>query len=131
MSQEHTILLDSTVLIDVLRNRKQMRAWLLQQANTGRVLATSTICTAEVFGGLRPGEERATRALLTSIDSIDVSPSIAELAGTLKAALRSRGQTRSIMDMIVAATALERDLPLATDNRKDFVFPGLTLFPLP
>jgi predicted nucleic acid-binding protein len=33
--------------------------------------------------------------------------------------------------MIVAATAMENGFPVATDNRKDFQIPGLTLFPLP
>jgi predicted nucleic acid-binding protein len=33
--------------------------------------------------------------------------------------------------MIIAATALESDVPIATDNRKDFQLPGLTLLPLP
>jgi predicted nucleic acid-binding protein len=33
--------------------------------------------------------------------------------------------------MIVAATALENAFPVATDNRKDFQIPGLSLIPLP
>jgi predicted nucleic acid-binding protein len=93
-------------------------------------LATSTICIAEIYGGLRPGEDQATRAFLSGLDMIPVSAVIAERAGELKATFRRQGQTRSITDMIVAATALENGLPVATDNRKDFQVPGLSLFPL-
>jgi len=124
------IILDTTVLIDALRNRNQRRALLAGLVVSGQELATSTICVAEVYGGLRPGEELATRAFLSGVDMVPVSPAIAERAGELKAAFRRQGQTRSITDMIVAATALENGLPVATDNRKDFQVPGLSLFPL-
>jgi predicted nucleic acid-binding protein len=129
MSQQ--IILDTTVLIDALRNRNQRRALLASLVVSGHELATSTICSAEIYGGLRPGEEQATRAFLSGLDMVPVSAAIAERAGELKATLRRQGHTRSITDMIVAATALENGLPVATDNRKHFQVPGLSLIPLP
>jgi len=131
MSQSHALLLDTTVLVDALRNRNRRRAMLAGLVASGLELATSTVSIAEVYGGLRPGEEQATRALLAVIDWFPVYASIAERAGQLKAAFRRQGQTRSITDMIVAATALENGFPVATDNLKDFQVPGLALFPLP
>jgi predicted nucleic acid-binding protein len=125
------IVLDTTVLIDVLRNRNHRRAFLAGLAASGQELLTSTICIAEVYSGLRPGEELATQAFLSALECIPVSAAIAERAGKMKADLRRQGQTRSITDMIVAATALENGLPVATDNRKHFEIPGLTLLPLP
>ena len=131
MSLPQQIVLDTTVLIDALRNRNQRRAFLAGLAASGQELITSTICVAEVYGGLRPGEEQATQAFLATLEWIPVSPAIAERAGRMKADLRQQGQTRSITDTIVAATALESGLSIATDNRKDFQFPGLTLLLLP
>ena len=131
MSPTSRILLDTTVVIDTLRNRNQRRQLLATLAASGQSLATSTITVAEVYGGIRPGEEQATRALLVNLDWIPVSPEVAERAGLLKANLRSQGQTRSITDMLVAATALEFGLTVATDNRRDFQIPGLVLYPLP
>jgi predicted nucleic acid-binding protein len=118
-------------LIDALRNRNQRRRLLAGLVASGHVLATSTVNIAEVFAGLRPGEEQATRAFLACLDLFPVSAAIAESAGQLKAAFRREGHKRSILDMMVAATALENGFPLATDNRKDFQVPGLALFPLP
>ena len=131
MSQPPQIVLDTTVLIDALRNRNQRRAFLAGLAASGQELVTSTICVAEVYGGLRPGEEQVTQAFLAVLEWIPVSPAIAERAGKMKADLRRQGQTRSITDMIVAATALESGIAVATDNRKDFQIPGLALLPLP
>ena len=131
MSRPPQIILDTTVLIDALRNRNQRRALLAGLVASGQDLATSAMCIAEVYSGLRPGEEHATQAFLAGIDWIPVTPAIAMRAGNLKATLRRQGFTRSINDMIVAATALENGLPVATDNSKDFQISGLALFPLP
>ena len=97
----------------------------------GHSLATSTITIAEIFSGLRPVEEPGTRALLDTLDKFPVSAEIAENAGRLMALLRSQGQTRSITDMFIAATAVEYGFTLATDNVRDFQMQGLALYPLP
>ena len=116
MSQPPQIVLDTTVLIDALRNRKERRGLLARLVSSGQELATSTVSIAEVIGGLRLGEEQATQSLLASVEWIPVSATIAE---------------RAITDMIVAATALESGSPVATDNSKDFQVPGLVLLQLP
>ena len=131
IDESSTVLLDTTVLIDALRGRNQRRSHLANMTASGKALVTSTICIAEIYGGLRPGEEVWTRDFLETLEWLAVSGEIAELAGELKSNLRRQGQTRSITDMIVAATALERGFSLATDNRKDFQISGLMLYPLP
>lgn len=125
------LLLDTTVLIDALRNRNQRRRLLAALLGAGHTLATSTINVAEIYGGLRPGEEQATGSLLAGLQILDVSNPIAVRAGGLQSEYRRRGQTRSLADMLVAATALEHGLQLLTDNGRDFKVAGLTLFPLP
>jgi len=131
MSAAASILLDTTVLIDTLRNRNQRRSFLAGLVTAGHTLSTSTINVAEVYGGLRPGEEQVTSAFLASLQLMPVSASIAELAGKLQADFRRQGQTRSIADMLVAATAMEAGISVATDNARDFQIAGLVLFPLP
>lgn len=124
------VLLDTTVVIDALRNRNQRRRFLASLINARLRLVTSMITIAEVYGGLGLGEEQVTRSLLSDLDWLPVSATIAQRAGELRAALRRQGQTRSITDMIIAATALELGFSVATDNHKDFSIPGLMLYPL-
>jgi predicted nucleic acid-binding protein len=126
-----TLLLDTTVLIDALRNRNQRRRFLAGLLGAGHALMASAINVAEVYGGLRPGEEQATATFLAGLRILEVSNAIAVRAGSLQSEYRRRGQTRSLADMLVAATALEHDLQLLTDNARDFKVPGLMLFPLP
>ena len=56
---------------------------------------------------------------------------IARRAGMLKQHWAMKGRTFSLPDMMVAATALEHDLPLITENRKDFQIHGLRFYSIP
>ena len=125
------LLLDTTVLIDVLRNRNRRRAWLEQLVVSGKTLAISVITIAEIHSGLRPGEETSTKAQLANLEWIPVSAAIAERAGVMKCASARQGETHNILDLMIAATAMERGCPLATDNQRHFQFPGVTLIPIP
>ena len=127
----NALLLDTTVVIDILRNRNQRRAWVEQFVLAGGALAISVISIAEVYAGLRAGEEPATRALLANLEWLAISPAIAERAGFLKAGESRQGRTHSLLDMMIAATAIEYECPLATDNQRHFQIPEVRLVPLP
>jgi len=123
------LLLDTTVLLDVLRARQNRRSLLAELVAAGHLLATAAINIAEVYAGMRPGEEARTEAFLSSLDCYPITGAIARRAGALKSAWARKGRAVSLADMMVAATALEYSLALMTDNRKDFPLPELTLYP--
>ncbi|GEC17162.1 type II toxin-antitoxin system VapC family toxin [Nitrobacter winogradskyi] len=60
--------------------------------------------------------------------TLPIDPAIAERWGDLMAQARQNGFVLSVMDGFFAATALDRQLVLATRNTKDFVPLGLPLF---
>jgi predicted nucleic acid-binding protein len=123
------LLLDTSVLIDVLRNRGNRRDLLAGFVEQGHTLATSAINVAEIYAGMRPHEAAETDRLLRSIESYPTTGAIARHAGMLKFAYSQKGKTLTLADMIVAATALAHGCSLMTDNRKDFPLPELTLAP--
>ena len=125
------LLLDTTVLLDVLRARQNRRSLLAELVAGGHLLATATINVGEIYAGMRVGEEKRTEAFLSSLDCYPITAAIARRAGSLKSAWAQKGKTLSLADMIVAATALEHGLALMTDNRKDFPLPELKFYPLP
>jgi predicted nucleic acid-binding protein len=92
------------------------------------LLATSTVNMAELYAGMRQGEEQKTSALIRALDLFPVTEQIAELAGKLKYPWAIRGRTVRLIDMIVAATAPENDSVLITDKRKDFSVDGLRFY---
>jgi predicted nucleic acid-binding protein len=125
------ILLDTTILIDVLRARQHRRALLADLVAAGHILATATINIGEVYAGMRSAEAAKTDAFLSSLDSYPLTVAVARRAGSIKNQWALKGRTLTLADMIVAATALEHGLTLMTDNRKDFPLPELKFHSLP
>lgn len=125
------LLLDTTVLIDVLRSRKARRELLGHLTEEGHQLATTALNVVEVYMGIRPGEEQATDFFFSALECYDLDAYSAKEAGLLKNAWAKKGKTISLQDAIVAAIAIERGCTLLTDNRKDFPMPELDLYRLP
>jgi predicted nucleic acid-binding protein len=111
------LLLDTTVLLDVLRARQNRRSLLAELVAGGHILATAAINIGEVYSGMRYGEEARTETFLSSLHCYPITGAVARRAGSLKSAWAQKGKTLSLADMIVAATALEHGLSLLTDNR--------------
>ena len=125
-----TFLLDTSVLIDVLLARNDRRALLANLIGQGHILSTTAINVAEVYAGMRPPEKPATESVIKHLQSFPIPATIGQRAGELKSAFAREGRTLDLLDMLVAAAALEHSLTLMTDNRKDFPVPGLALYPM-
>jgi len=125
------LLLDTSVLIDVLRARHGRRELLAELARSGHSLATTALNVAEVFAGMRPEEQVQTEAFLDALDCYPLTRMGGRLAGELKNKWARKGRTLTLADAIVAAVALEHECRLMTDNRKDFPMPELHQYPLP
>jgi len=125
------LLLDSSVLIDVLRGRRGRPAWLRQLVLDGHSLETSALNVAEVRAGMRPGEEVRTQGLLGALRCHPVTVKAGEKAGDFRNHWARRGRTLSLADAVVAAVTVEQGCTLVTDNRRDFPMPEVRLFDLP
>src|ERR1035441_8189599 len=84
-----TYLLDTSVIIDAIndkKGRRQLLSGLIEQGNT---LACCPINITEVFAGLRPQEEQNTKAFLRTLELYPLTWPVAEVAGLLKRDHRS------------------------------------------
>lgn len=114
---------DSTVLVDFLRGRPEAQRYLGALASAPRC---SEVTRVEILRGVRSGERSPAVRLLAACEWIPVGTTIATRAGELGRRFRSSHPGVGIVDLIVAATALELDAELATSNVKHFpMFPGL------
>ena len=126
-----TLLLDTSVLIDVLRDKGNRRVLLTDLVVAGHSLATTTMNFAEVYAGMRPEEGPRTEAFLGHLTCFPITVSIARIAGSLKRQWAGKGRTLALADMIIAASALEHGCTLMTDNRKHFTALKVPLYPQP
>jgi len=122
-------LLDSNILILHLRERPEITA-LLTQWGTEGALYISVATRTEIVAGMRPHEKERTLELLDSLENLPVDEAIADRAGRLIYRYARQGVQLSFADALIAATALEHDLTLATTNPKHFPMPELRLHPL-
>ena len=124
-------LLDTSVIIDALNGKRGRREFLLGLVRQGHLLACCPINVTEVYAGLRPKEEAATEEFLRSLEYYHLTWPVARMAGLLKRDLARKGTTVTVADAAIAAVAIVHELPLMTDNVKDFPMKDLNLYPLP
>ena len=115
-----TLLLDSDVIIQLLRDHTRTAVTVRQAATSAERLAVSVISTAEVYAGMRDYEATLTNGLFAELHQFPVTAAIAKRAGELKNLLSRKGRAVDLDDMLIAATALTHGCPLMTYNLKDF-----------
>jgi predicted nucleic acid-binding protein len=123
-------LLDTNIIVDVLRRREDARLLIENILSQGKPLASCPVTITEVYAGMRPHEEKATRAFMKSLVFLPVTAEIAEQAGLLKQRYAKRGKVLSVQDATIAAISIAYGCMLVTENTKDFPMPELRLYPL-
>jgi predicted nucleic acid-binding protein len=118
------LLLDTTVLIDVLRGRpaaERVRAL----RDTGQVPWICAINVEEVLRGARVADEAAVLRFLGGMRVARLDLAEGEKAGRWRREYASQGTTLSQADCLIAAAAIGVGARLATGNPKHFPMPEL------
>lgn len=111
------LLLDSNILIDLLRDRPQAVAYFKSIDGTPTV---SSITVAELYAGVREGNERGfLDQFILGLDVIAVTFEIAMLGGLFRRKYL-RSHQLDVVDALIAATAETEKATLVTLNRKHF-----------
>lgn len=116
---EKQLLIDSDILIDHLRKNVHALNFLTREIEKGPPVFVSVISRSEIIAGVRKGEEEAVNSLFDAVNSIDVDVAISDTAGEY---MRRFGKSHAlnIGDALIAATAKEMSLRLATKNVKHY-----------
>ena len=114
---EKIYLLDTTVLVDHLRDIKSATEFLL---NTSRTI--SIVSVAELIQGAdNKIKLRNVRRLVNSLEVLPIIPSASQKAVDLMESFYLSYHLK-FLDALIAATAIEEDLTLITSNTKHFSF---------
>ena len=122
------ILVDSDVLIDILRQRKlDMTLVWRQVIRSAEPIFYSPVSQAEIRQGMRESEKLSIDRLFEFLTCLPIDDGIGQLAGDY---LRAFGKSHALElgDALIAATAMLRETALWTHNRKHFPMRGVQLF---
>lgn len=117
-------LLDTTVLIDVLRGRPVVNRLRLLRERAD-VAATSAVNVEEIVRGLLPHEDARAGRLLDGLLIVPLDRAVGERAGEWRRDYSRRGTTLSQADCLIAAAALSVGARVATGNPRHFPMPEL------
>ncbi len=123
MEKLETVCIDTDVLIDFLRGKKET-VEKIRKLEEEFDLATTTINIFELyFGAYKTNKERNVKAVNDLVERIEVfglSKKSAEIAGRMMAVLERKGLEIGIRDTMVAGIAIENDVGLLTRNLKHY-----------
>ncbi len=116
------MIVDSDVIIEVLRGNTKTTSWLRKVRNSGLAIRYSPVSRAEIRAGARVKERAAISALFESLAVLPIEASTGDLAGDQLSRF-ARSHSIQLGDALIAASALEHGEELATFNAQHF--PGL------
>lgn len=117
------MILDSDVLIEILRGNLRTSGWVAAQASTGETLHYSPVSRAEIAAGMRSGEEEGIAALFAGLEPVIIDSTTGELAGERLRRYR-RSHALELGDALIGASSQQHGERLATFNRRHY--PGIT-----
>ena len=122
------VLADTNVISEFVKSTPdaQVMRWLASVQS----LVISVVTLEEAHFGLawQPNTRKLAlfNGLLAQMHTVyAISPSIAQRGGALRGQFQAQGITRSAPEMLIAATAIEHQLVLATRNVRDFMGCGV------
>jgi len=114
------ILLDTTIVVDLLRRRPEAVRRLRSVQAAGDRPHICAVTAEEVTTQLFPRERDDATRLFEGLQVAPLGIAEGHLAGWWRRSYRSRGRTLSQADCLIAAAAVGLGARLATGNPKDF-----------
>jgi predicted nucleic acid-binding protein len=113
------ILFDSDVIIEALRGRYAIVDAIRDIERTGVPTYCCAVSFAEIWAGLRPGEEAVTEAFFSARGEVALDAAVGRRAGAYLARY-SRSHGLEMADALVAGAASTAGLRLWTLNRRHY-----------
>ncbi len=123
-----TVLIDSDVLVEVLRGEEQqvLRHWH-SLATVETPLLFSALSTAEIWAAARSSEHVQVMKLFRPLLCIPVDREIGKLAGEYLRKF-SRGHQLTLVDAVIAASAIRHQAALWTRDRSRYPIQELSFY---
>ena len=114
-------------MIEVLRGRKGAARALADLELSGVRTYCCAVTWAEIFAGIRPGEEPLAEAFLSGRGEVLIDATTGRRAGAYLARY-AKSHGTEVPDAFIAATAVSADLRLWTLNRRGYPMPDVAFY---
>lgn len=122
------ILIDTSTILGYLRRRNKEDTILYNLYTAYDEICVSSVTVFEVFYGCSPENLAMMTLLFEGFTILSFDAKVAKIASREYQKLRERDQYIAVRELVVAATALARNLPLATLNTQPFeIIPGIRI----
>ena len=116
-------LLDTNICITLINERPKKVLAHFKRHSLGDIGISNITASELAFGVAKSGSSKnsaALEAFLLPLNVVDYDVSAAMIYGDIRATLEKQGKTIGPLDMLIAASALSRQLILVTNNEKEF-----------
>ena len=118
-------IIDTDILIDLLRNKKEAVAFIAGLEEKKVLLTTTVVNAFELHYGAHKSSHpeknlQATKKLLSRLVFLPLTLRAAQKAGHIFAELEAKGQSIGLRDTLIGAIALTREFSVATGNVEHF-----------
>ncbi|MFN0035295.1 MAG: type II toxin-antitoxin system VapC family toxin [Saprospiraceae bacterium] len=120
MESQSLIQLDTSVLIDYLRKTKKANTFFVDLIGRYDHFAVSVATKFEIYIGCTAAQKPFWDAVFESISVLPLDNACIEAAVNIQQQLKKVSKQIDFPDLLIAATAQQNGLPLATLNTKHF-----------
>lgn len=116
-------LLDTNICIYLINERPKKVLAHFKRHSLGDIGISSVTVSELAFGVAKSASSKnsaALEAFLLPLNVVDYDAGAAMIYGDIRATLERQGKTIGPIDMLIAASALSRQLILVTNNEKEF-----------
>ena len=114
------ILLDSSILIELFRSTNKENTLFYKLAATESDFAISVITHYEIFTGSNEKQDSFWKDFVDSVEILDFDLQSSKQAVKIYKHLKKTNKMIDLADILIAATSITNNLPLATLNLKHF-----------
>ena len=118
--ENRRVLIDTSIVIEYLRSQNRKVSTFVKLFKE-KELCISTISIFELYNGATTeSKKQDIETLCGEIEIIDFDRNIAKTASIIYRDLRSKNKLIEFRDILISATAMQYELPVATLNIKHF-----------
>jgi predicted nucleic acid-binding protein len=121
MESKTVVFLDTSVLIDYFRKTQKENTFLVKLSDTNNTFAVSVITKFEIYLGCTLAQKEFWDTVFQNFSILPITETVIDKAVSIQKKLKQERQQIDFADLLIAATAIHYDLPIATINVKHFI----------